>query len=245
VAAALDVLAFAGEDEEANGEWDAAMDELSANAYRYYRERVIDNPDIIPYFEQATPVLEFELAKIGSRPARRTESHDISELRAIPWGFGWMQSRHVIPGWFGVGYALENFAGGEDRLREMMGRFPFFYDLIRNVELALTKVDLPLARLYANLVTDGGLRERVFRMIVEEYRRTRRMVLSITRQTRFLENSPALARSIQLRKPYVDPLSLIQIELLRRKRAGEESDELDFVLAATINGIAAGLRNTG
>ena len=245
VAASLDVLAFAGEVTEANGEWESAMDELSADAYRCYRERIIDNPDIIPYFEQATPVLEFELAKIGSRPARRTESHDISELRAIPWGFGWMQSRHVIPGWFGVGYALENFAGGEDRLREMMGRFPFFYDLIRNVELALTKVDLPLARLYANLVTDGGLRERVFRMIVEEYRRTRRMVLSITRQTRFLENSPALARSIQLRKPYVDPLSLIQIELLRRKRAGEESDELDFVLAATINGIAAGLRNTG
>ncbi len=245
VAAGLDVLAFAGKDVEENGAWEAAMDELSTCAYRFYRERIVDNPDIIPYFQQATPVLEFELAKIGSRPARRTESHDISELRAIPWGFGWMQSRHVIPGWFGVGYALESFTGGEELLREMMGAFPFFYDLIRNVELALTKVDLPLARLYAGLVTDGELRERVFGKIVEEYRRTRRMVLSITGQTRYLEKNPALARSIRLRKPYVDPLSMIQIELLRRKRAGAESDELDFVLAATINGIAAGLRNTG
>jgi phosphoenolpyruvate carboxylase len=245
VAAALDVIAFAENGVEENGEWEAAMDELSADSYRHYRERIIDNPDIIPYFEQATPVLEFELAKIGSRPARRTESRDISELRAIPWGFGWMQSRHVIPGWFGVGYALEKFAGGEDLLREMMDRFPFFYDVIRNVELALTKVDLPLARLYSGLVTDVDLRERVFGMIVDEYRRTRRMVLSITRQSRYLEKNPALARSIRLRKPYVDPLSMIQIELLRRKRTGEESDALDFVLAATINGIAAGLRNTG
>lgn len=245
VAAAIDVLAFSGNDTDGDGAWEAAMDELSAEAYRYYRERIIDNPDIVPYFEQATPVLEFELAKIGSRPARRTEGHDVSELRAIPWGFGWMQSRHVIPGWFGVGHALEKFAGGGDMLCEMMERFPFFSDLIRNVELALTKVDLPLARLYADLVPDGALRERVFLMITEEFRRTRRMVLSITRQSRFLEKNPALARSLRLRKPYVDPLSLIQIELLRRKRSGEESEELDFVLAATINGIAAGLRNTG
>jgi phosphoenolpyruvate carboxylase len=156
-----------------------------------------------------------------------------------------MQSRHVIPGWFGVGYALENFAGGEGLLREMMKGFPFFTDLIRNVELALTKVDLTLAGLYAELVSDGELRERVFRVVVEEYRRTRRMVLSITGQTHFLEETPALAHSLRLRNPYVDPLSMIQIELLRRKRNGEESDELDYVLAATINGIAAGLRNTG
>jgi phosphoenolpyruvate carboxylase len=245
VAAALDVQAFAAKDVKENGDWEAAVDEISACAYRFYRERIVDNPDIVPYFEQATPVLEFELAKIGSRPSRRTESRDISDLRAIPWGFGWMQSRHVLPGWFGVGYALERFAGGKEFLREMIGGFPFFYDLMRNVELALTKVDLPLARLYAGLVTDGELRERVFGMVVEEYRRTRRMILSITRQTRYLENNPALARSIRLRKPYVDPLSMIQIELLRRKHAGEECEELDFVLAATINGIAAGLRNTG
>jgi phosphoenolpyruvate carboxylase len=245
VAAGFDALAFAGKAGADKDTWEAAMEELSAFAYSFYREHIIDNPDIITYFEQATPVLEFELAKIGSRPARRTVSRDISALRAIPWGFGWMQSRHVIPGWFGVGHALENFAGGEGLLREMMKGFPFFTDLIRNVELALTKVDLTLAGLYAELVSDGELRERVFRVVVEEYRRTRRMVLSITGQRHFLEETPALARSLRLRNPYVDPLSMIQIELLRRKRNGEESDELDYVLAATINGIAAGLRNTG
>jgi phosphoenolpyruvate carboxylase len=160
-----------------------------------------------------------------------------------------MQSRHVIPGWFGVGYALEQFASrGEtqrDMLNSMMRRFPFFYDLIRNVELALTKVDLPIARLYAGLVIDEALRNRVFCMVADEYQRTRRMVLSITGQQRLMESNPALARSIGLRNPYVDPLSLIQVELLRRKRSGEESDELNYTLAATINGIAAGLRNTG
>ncbi|CAG0964420.1 partial phosphoenolpyruvate carboxylase, partial [Geobacteraceae bacterium] len=182
-------------------------------------------------------------------PARRAQSRDLSELRAIPWGFGWMQSRHVIPGWFGVGFALERFAekGNQngELLATMMRRFPFFFDFIRNVELALTKVDLPLARLYASLVTDTPLRERVFAMIVEEYQRTRRMVLTVTGQTRLLEKNPPLASSIRLRNPYVDPLSMIQIELLRRKRGGEESEELNYVLAATINGIAAGLRNTG
>ena len=127
----------------------------------------------------------------------------------------------------------------------MMRRFPFFYDLIRNVELALTKVDLPLARLYSDLVPDVELRERVFGMVVEEYQRTRRMVLAVTGQSRLLENNPPLARSLRLRNPYVDPLSLIQIELLRRKRGGEESEELNYVLAATISGISAGLRNTG
>ncbi len=245
VAACLDVLALSGNGGNDNPAWEAAMDELSDTAYRFYRERIADNPDIIPYFEQATPVLEFELAKIGSRPARRTQSHNIADLRAIPWGFGWMQSRHVIPGWFGVGHALESFSGGVTPLREMMAQFPFFLDMIRNVELALTKVDLPLARLYAELVPDAELRERVFDMVAEEYRRTRRMVLAVTGQSRFLEKNPALARSLRLRNPYVDPLSLIQIELLRRKRAGMESDELDYVLAATINGIASGLRNTG
>jgi len=168
---------------------------------------------------------------------------------SIPWGFGRIQSRHVIPGWFGVGYALERFAekGVAEKalLTVMMGRFPFFSDLVQNVELALTKVDLPLARLYSNLVPDVELRERVFNMVVEEYQRTRTMILAVTGQSRLLENNQPLARSIRLRNPYVDPLSLIQIELLRRKRAGDESEELNYVLAATISGISAGLRNTG
>jgi len=250
VAASLDALARPGcVADEAEGAWEAALEEMSADAYGYYRRSIYENPDIIPYFEQATPVLEFDLAKIGSRPARRGVTRDLADLRAIPWGFGWMQSRHVIPGWFGVGYALERFSagGGQQQrlLSAMMGRFPFFYDLIRNVELALTKVDLPLARLYSDLVPDQALRERVFGMVSEEFLRTRRMLLAITGQSCLLENNAPLARSLRLRNPYVDPLSLIQIELLRRKRGGEESEELDYVLAATINGISAGLRNTG
>jgi phosphoenolpyruvate carboxylase len=160
-----------------------------------------------------------------------------------------MQSRHVIPGWFGVGFAMERFsaggAGREQLLGEMAREFPFFYDLIRNVELALAKVDLPIARLYSELVPDSALRKRVFGMIAEEHGRTLRMLLKTLGQSRLLEGNPALAHSLRLRNPYVDPLSLIQIELLRRKRGGEESEELDYVLAATINGISAGLRNTG
>lgn len=250
VAASLEALVRPGLVETApNPGWEQALEEMSSEAYAFYRERIADNPDIIPYFEQATPVLEFELAKIGSRPARRGVTRGLSDLRAIPWGFGWMQSRHVIPGWFGVGYALERFSekGAAEKLMlgDMMCRYPFFYDLMRNVELALTKVDLPLARQYSNLTSNAVLRDRVFNMVVEEYQRTRRAVLAVTGQSRLLEKNQPLARSTRLRNPYVDPLSLIQIELLRRKRAGDDSDELNYVLAATISGISAGLRNTG
>jgi len=127
----------------------------------------------------------------------------------------------------------------------MIEQFPLFNDLIHNVEMGLAKADLSIARLYAGLVADESLRERVFGMIVEEFERTKRMLLRLTGQTRLLEKNPVLARSIRLRNPYVDPLSLIQVALLRRKRAGEDDLNLNYALAATINGIAAGLRNTG
>jgi phosphoenolpyruvate carboxylase len=250
VAASLEVLAGkrlgVAEPEPA---WEEALEEMASDSFRFYREKIADNPDILPYFEQATPVLEFELAKIGSRPARRQASRSLDDLRAIPWGFGWIQSRHVIPGWFGVGQALERFAAGgpgrEELLRTMMRRFIFFADLIRNVEMSLIKVDLPLARLYAGLVADEALRGRVYGMIVDEYRRTRRMILAVTGQSRLLESNPDLAHSLRLRSPYVDPMSLIQIELLRRKREHPENQEFDYALASTIHGIASGLRNTG
>ncbi len=229
--------------------WEAALEEMSATALAFYRRHIADNPDLVSYFEQATPVLEFELAKIGSRPARRKTAGGLDDLRAIPWGFGWIQSRHVLPGWFGVGQALTAFADQGPKARrllcEMMADCPFFADLIRNVELALTKVDLPIARRYAELVSDAAVRERFFRLVVAEYQRTLAAVLEVTGQSRLMEHQPSLARSLRLRTPYVDPLSLIQIELLRRKRAGDESTELNYLLAATIHGIAAGLRNTG
>jgi phosphoenolpyruvate carboxylase len=170
------------------------MDRMSEDAFAYYVRHVRDNPDIASYFEQATPAPEFDLTKIGSRPARRPATHSLADLRAIPWVFGWMQSRHGVPGWFGVGYALERFADRQ-LLRTMFEAFPFFADLIRNVELGLAKCDLSIARLYADLVEDEALRERTFELFSEEFERTRESILRITGQLELLESNPVLARS--------------------------------------------------
>ncbi len=225
-------------------EWATAMDSLSADAYNLYIRSIRDNPDVLPYFAQATPASEFDLAKIGSRPARRGDAKGLSDLRAIPWVFGWMQSRHGLPGWFGVGYALDRFPDGA-LLKRMFGKFPLFADMLRNVEMALAKSDLSIASLYSELVEDVALRARMFNAISEEFERTRRAILKVTGQKELLERNPVLARSIRLRNPYVDPMSLIQVELLRRKRGGENTSELNDALVATIKGISAGLRNTG
>lgn len=234
---------------DAHEAWESAMEEMSADAFRFYRKNIADNPDILPYFEQATPVNELDNARLGSRPARRSASRSLDDLRAIPWVFGWMQSRHALPAWFGVGHALERFAGQgskqEQLLQTMFSHLALFNDLIRNVELAMSKADLAIARLYASLVKDEALRERVWRIITDEFERTRRMLLVVKQQEKLLEKNPVLSRSIRLRNPYVDPMSLIQVDLLRRKQSGEGSEELNYALAATINGIAAGLHNTG
>jgi phosphoenolpyruvate carboxylase len=231
-------------------QWDATMEEMSQDAYGFYRRHIVENAEVLEYFEQATPVNELENARMGSRPARRAESRRLQDLRAIPWVFGWMQSRHAVPAWFGVGYALERFAAKgrdqEKQLKEMMRSFVLFSDLVHNVEIAMAKADLTIARLYANiLVSEAGLRERVFTMLAEEFERTRRMLLLITGQKELLEANPVLAQSIRLRNPYVDPMSLIQVELLRRKRSGADAQAPNYALGATINGIAAGLHNTG
>ncbi|MET0650442.1 MAG: phosphoenolpyruvate carboxylase, partial [Pyrinomonadaceae bacterium] len=249
VAAALEALARPG-GAAWRAEWEEALEWMSGAAFEFYRERVAENPDVVPYFEEATPVLEFDLAKIGSRPARRSsQTRGLADLRAIPWVFGWMQSRHVLPAWFGVGHALERFLeereGGAGLLEEMVRDLPLFMNLLGDVETGMAKADFSIARRYAGLVGDEALRERVFRMIADEFERTRRVILRVSGQTRLLERNPVLADSIKLRNPYVDPMSLVQIELLRRKRAGQESEELDYALAATMNGISAGLRNTG
>jgi phosphoenolpyruvate carboxylase len=229
-------------------EWEAALDELSEIAFGFYRENILDNADVIAYFEQSTPVGELEHAMIGSRPSRRKASAQIADLRAIPWVFGWTQSRLMVPAWFGVGFALGKFLerpGALELVRTMAREFPLFIDLLRNVEMALGKVDLGTARLYAGLVTDAALRERVYAMIEGEYRRAVQAVLAATGQTELLEKNQVLARSIKLRNPYVDPMHLIQVDMLKRKRGGEDTPEVNRALAATISGIAAGLRNTG
>jgi phosphoenolpyruvate carboxylase len=238
-----------GPEPGADQRWTPAMEQMSADAFAFYRENIAENSEVIEYFEQATPVNELEHARIGSRPPRRADGRRLEDLRAIPWVFGWMQSRHAVPAWFGVGHALAHFVNqdhaNESLLCEMMRSFPLFSDLIRNVELAMSKADLTIARLYAELVPDAGLRERVWGMLVDEFERTRRMLLSITDQGELLKGNPVLARSIRLRNPYVDPMSLVQVELLRRKRSGGNQDGVDYALGATINGIAAGLHNTG
>jgi phosphoenolpyruvate carboxylase len=250
IAASLDSLSRTGTAEpRRQAEYERAMEEMSADAFTFYRRKIAEDPEVLVYLQEATPLGELENARLGSRPSRRGETRGLDDLRAIPWVFGWMQSRHVLPAWFGVGHALERFdARGDGEaalLREMMGAFPLFHDLIRNVEMGMAKADLSIARRYAGLVQDAELAERVFGMIVDEFDRTLRAVLRVTGQQRLLQENPVLARSIRLRNPYVDPLSLIQVDMLRRKRAGEQGEELDYVLASTINGISAGLRNTG
>ncbi len=249
IAASLEALSRPGNVDDLDQEGEAALEEMSHDAFEFYREKIAENDAVLTYFEEATPVRELEHVRIGSRPTRRGAQRGLGDLRAIPWVFGWMQSRHVVPAWFGVGFALERFSEKSSRnaalLEKLMNQFPFFTELIANVEMGLAKADLAIARLYAGLVSDAALRERVFGMLFEEFERTRMVVLRLTGQTTLLEKNPVLARSIRLRNPYVDPLSLIQVELLRRKRSGEDNDNLNYALAATINGIAAGLRNTG
>jgi phosphoenolpyruvate carboxylase len=160
-----------------------------------------------------------------------------------------MQSRHAVPAWFGVGYTIEHFAGRSavhaELLRDMMRGFPLFASLVRSVEIAMAKADFAIARLYADLVSGAALRDRVFGMLRQEFERTGRVILAVTGQQELLEKNPVILRSVRLRNPYVDPLSLIQVDLLRRKRAGAADPSLDYAIGATMNGIAAGLHNTG
>jgi phosphoenolpyruvate carboxylase len=244
IAASLEALSRPGNVADLDQESEAALEQMSHDAFEFYREKIAENEAVLTYFEEATPVKELEHMRIGSRPTRRGARRGLNDLRAIPWVFGWMQSRHVVPAWFGVGFALERFSDAK-LLERLIHQFPFFSEMIANVELGLAKADLSIARLYAGLVSDAVLREQVFSMLFEEFERTKEMVLRLTGQATLLEKNPVLARSIRLRNPYVDPLSLIQVELLRRKRSGEDNDNLNYALAATINGIAAGLRNTG
>jgi phosphoenolpyruvate carboxylase len=262
IAASLDALArpdiLSGHSPHLTGEilpaWEAALDELSATSFAFYTEHIVDDPEVFTYFEQATPVAELEHARIGSRPAKRadasaTKKRSMADLRAIPWVFGWMQSRHVVPAYFGVGHALDAFVkqhpDGLGLLRTMARDFPLFLDIVRNVEIALAKADFGIARQYAALVEDEALRERVFTTLESEFELTRHMILAVLQQEDLLQTNTVLAHSIRLRNPYVDPMSLLQLELLRRKRGGESGDELDRAITATINGISAGLRNTG
>jgi len=248
-------------------EWQETMQRLSAKAYVHYHQLIYETPEFFRFFEQATPILELDFLNIGSRPARRTNGHNIEELRAIPWVFSWMQSRYVLPSWYGVGAALEEYLAEDGerlaQLQHMYRSWPFLRAFLDNLQMTLSKADMHIAHHYSLLVDDEALRQRLSTNIAEEYQRTRRMLLQIVGGKALLDTSPVLQRSIRLRNPYVDPLSYFQVALLRRLRAiggplvlddtaqqhatDRERERANFTYAVllTINGIAAGLRNTG
>jgi phosphoenolpyruvate carboxylase len=244
------LLASFPEEEQVDPSWDWAMERLAASASRHYRSLVYETPEFLTYFEQATPFAEISQLKIASRPAFRGATRTIDQLRAIPWVFSWMQSRHTLPGWYGFGSAVGDFlldhGGDVGQLQDMYRRWPLWRTLIDNTQMILAKADLTIARLYADLVQDQALADEIFRRIETEFHATVDFVLKITGQERLLENVPVLQRSIDRRNPYVDPLSFIQLVLLKRLRAGEEPHaELLTAGLESVNGIASGLKNTG
>jgi phosphoenolpyruvate carboxylase len=231
---------------------EACMDELSDLAFRAYRQLVYDDARFCDYFEQATPIDAIEEFRIGSRPARRASSRSIEELRAIPWVFSWNQSRHLIPSWFAFGAAVSQFTarhrGGVRLLRELYQSFPWFHVTVEFIQMSLGMADMQTAARYAALTKPPALGKRIFASIEAEYRRTLQAVLSITRQRHLLDSNYTLQNSIRLRNPYVDPISLLQIRLLKERAATHSAGrhaQLQRALAMTISGIAAGMRHTG
>jgi len=237
-------------------EWRAALTRMAASARTAYRALVFERPEFMEFWRWATPIDEISRLRIGSRPtARRSGQLQVGNIRAIPWVFSWMQSRFNLPGWYGLGAALgqENTPAGSGRLyNEMYEGWPFFRALLDNAEMSLLKADLGIAALYTELVPDRELGERIFALIRQEYERTQTAIFAATGHQHLMDADPVIQRSVQLRNPYVDPLNYLQVEMLRRLRAlppeNQESPEataLRDVVVLTINGIAAGLRNTG
>jgi phosphoenolpyruvate carboxylase len=239
--------------------FESAMEELSERAHRAYRDLVYETPGFTDYFFAATPIAEIAELNIGSRPASRKSTRRIEDLRAIPWGFSWGQCRLLLPGWYGFGSAVAAWLDEGDAkehkkrvalLRTMVKEWPFFATLLSNIDMVLAKTDLAVASRYAELVTDKKLRTSIFKRMAEEYERTAACLALITGARERLANNPLLARSIKNRFPYLDPLNHLQVELIKRHRlASAEGRKIDERVRRgihlSINGIAAGLRNTG
>ncbi|WP_089969477.1 phosphoenolpyruvate carboxylase [Lihuaxuella thermophila] len=247
-------MAFKGEKHELNQDWLRAIEEISGYALEKYQSLVFGDADFLSFFQEATPLPEVGELKIGSRPSRRKNSQRFEDLRAIPWVFAWTQTRYLFPAWYAAGtgfskYVHKNPAERLSMLKEMYQHWPFFRSLIDNLQMALAKADLVIAREYTSLVKDKTAGERIFNIIAEEFRLTCSQVLSITGQQGLLDHVPVIQESIRLRNPYVDPLSFIQVYLLseRRKQSetGTSEDPVLEEVLLTINGIAAGMRNTG
>ena len=235
-----------GSDAEA---FHAAMDELAEVSFAAYRTLVHDTPGFVTFFRQATPIAEVATLNVGSRPAARTTSDRIEDLRAIPWVFSWSQSRMMLPGWYGAGSAFETWAGGSPErlavLRRMYERWPYLRTTIDNMAMVLAKTDLAIAERYVALVEDRDLAAGVFDAVRAEHERAVRWTLAITGQDRLLGGQPELAATLAARFPYLDPLNLLQVDLLRRYRAGDHDERVRRGIQLTINGLAGGLRNSG
>jgi phosphoenolpyruvate carboxylase len=233
--------------------WRETMVTLAQRGKEAFQSLVYKTPGFIEYWQQATPIGELAHLPISSRPAKRKASGGFEDVRAIPWVFSWMQSRAIIPSWFGVGTAMESFCSehpeGKELLQQMYKEWPFFTGLVENAQLDLAKADMGIAALYASLVKEDKLRNDIFGRIQEEHARATNMICSILNQTEILANSPIIKRSIERRNPYIDPLNFIQVATLRELRAMSPDDPnhdaaLQVVLN-TINGIAAGMKTTG
>jgi phosphoenolpyruvate carboxylase len=231
--------------------WHRLLDDMAAASRASYRALVYEDPRFYDYFRGATPIDVIERLAIGSRPASRRSGRGIEDLRAIPWVFAWTQNRHLLPGWYGLGSGLRAVVDrhGEGAVREIASDVPFVTNLLDDAEMALAKADLAIAARYAELAREeapGGGADAIFAAIEAEFRLTRDLVLRLRDREELLAAEPAVKRSIRLRNPYVDPMSLLQVELLRRWRAaGRVDDDLFRALLSTVQGIAAGLQNTG
>jgi phosphoenolpyruvate carboxylase len=241
VLASLEREELSGSDER---RFNLVMDQLSAKAFEAYRDLVYGSADFSGFFRQMTPVSEIATLNIGSRPASRTKSERIEDLRAIPWVFSWAQARVMLPGWYGVGAAL---SGHQDLplLRDMVRAWPFLRTTLDNMAMVVAKSDMAIAARYAELVEDRALARRFFGRIQSEWLRTHDRLLEITGESRLLESNPRLENSIRLRLPYIEPLNHLQVELLKRFRGGETGQKVTDSIHLTINAIATALRNSG
>ena len=251
VAATIESTLLDLEDLDDQGRAYDVMSEISELSRDAYAALMHDDPGFIEFFETSTPVGEIGSLNIGSRPSSRKQTTSISDLRAIPWVLAWSQQRSMVPGWFGVGTALNEWVGEDPdgsrlaELRELNESWPFFNSVLSNMAQVMSKSDLHLAKLYADLVSDREVADRIFSRIREEYELTLEMFLKVTGYSTLLEDNPLLARSVDMRFPYLMPLNAIQLEMLRRYRAGDSRDKVRRGIQLTMNGLATALRNSG
>lgn len=239
----------AREQDQVPERWRQAVGQMASSGERAYRDLVYGTPGFIQFWQEATPLDEIKRLHIGSRPAARGDDPGVTKIRAIPWVFSWMQSRFNLPGWYSLGTGL-NAIDDIGLLRDMYNGWSFFKTMLDNTEISLVKADLEIAALYVDLVSDRALATKLFDVIQTEYERTRETILSISGHQSLLELEPVNQTAVHLRNPYIDPLNYLQVEMLRRLRAlpdagSSEANDLREVIFLTINGIAAGLKNTG